>query len=469
LRSEQPKFLEAQDKWLAKLATVVKPFLLQNGGPIVAIQIENEHGSFEKSNAFVKTTEAQYRRHGIEVPVMYTADGPQQLPDGSLPDLPAVINFGSGHAKESFAVLAKERPNGVKMSGEYWAGWFDHWGDKHSITDAKTDAADYAWMVDQGYSVSLYMFEGGTSFGWMNGANITGKKEDRYEPDTTSYDYNAPLDEAGKPREKFFLIRDAIARHTGAKLPEVPPFAARKSFSVGTFTEPASLWQNLPKPVESDRLLTMEELGQNYGYVLYRTEMRLKAGDAVVIDGLHDYALVLVDGKVQGTLDRRLQQTTLTLKDAGKRLDLLVEETGRVNFTKAIRGERKGIVGGVTVAGAAPQRWQMYSLPMDNTEKLAWKKAACEGVCFLRTSMTVDGAADTFLDMRGVHKGFVWLNGTPLGRAWNIGPQYTLYAPGPWLKQGRNDVVVLDLATDATDIVKSVAEPVFAETKVLRP
>ena len=261
-----------------------------------------------------------------------------------MPELPAVINFGSGEAKKSFAILKSTRPNGPFMSGEYWAGWFDHWGEKHHETDGAREASELEWMLRSGYSVSMYMFHGGTSFGWMNGANSNGKN---YEPDTTSYDYDAPLDESGQPTKKYYAMRDAIARVTGKSLPDVPSPSPAREYSFSTHMESASLWRNLPKPVESSTLLTMEDLNQAYGYILYRTELAAGDGGELAIDGLHDYAQVYLDQKLVGSLDRRLDTSRLTLpvaKTAGT-LDILVENTGRVNFTEVIRGERKGITG----------------------------------------------------------------------------------------------------------------------------
>ena len=275
LRSQDPKYLAAVEQWFAQLGKQIQPLLLQNGGPIIAIQVENEYGSFGNDHAYVEAVKDMLLKSGMDAPDLYTADGPEEIPNGSLPELPAVINFGTGEAESSFAILHRLRPNGPSMNGEYWDGWFDHWGESHHVTDGKLEAAELGWMLKQGYSVSLYMFHGGTSFGWMNGANSNGQN---YEPDTTSYDYDAPLDEHGAPRAKFFLFRDAIARTTGLTPPPLPPPIPTRSFSVSAHLESASLWNNLPAPVVSSKLLTMEDLGQSYGYILYRTKM--KAGKA---------------------------------------------------------------------------------------------------------------------------------------------------------------------------------------------
>jgi beta-galactosidase len=384
---------------------------------------------------------------GFDTALLYTADGPEEVPDGSLPELPAVINFGRGGAKDGFALLHKLRPEGPFMSGEYWAGWFDHWGEKHHTTNAKqqhAEADELGWMLSQGYSVSLYMFHGGTSFGWMNGANIDGKK---YEPDVTSYDYDAPLDESGRTTPKYALIRDVIAKATGITPPDVPPVGAPISVPAFGLETSVSLWQALPRPVDSQQLLTMEDLDQAYGYILYRTRVAEPVHGDLVLDQLHDYAQVYANGILIGTLDRRLQQDRLAveLKEPNTRLDILVENSGRINFTTAIREERKGITKQVTLAGKPLTGWQIYSLPMTEPSKLGFAKAACSGPCFYRGSFDIKETGDTFLYTGNFTKGFVWVNGHPLGRVWSIGPQKSLYLPGVWVMKGKNDVIIFDL------------------------
>jgi len=330
------------------------------------------------------------------------------------------------------------------MNSEYWDGWFDHWGAKHALTDAKQQAADLDWTLRQGYSISLYMFHGGTSFGWMNGANSNGKN---YEPDVTSYDYDSPLDESGRPTAKYFLFRDTIAKATGTTPPPVPTVAPAIIIPPFTLTQSASLWNNLPKPTHSEQPLSMEDLDQAYGYILYRTTLTGPVSGDFVLDQLHDYAKIYIDGKLIGTRDRRLDQKTpqLAVPPQSERLDILIENTGRVNFTKVLRGERKGITKEVTLAGKPITRWDIYPLPMLTPDKLAYSNAPCSGPCFYRATFNIDKPGDTFLDTSALTKGDVWLNGRALGRIWNIGPQKTLYIPSPWLKQGENEVVVFDL------------------------
>jgi beta-galactosidase len=460
LRGDDPKYTAAVERWFTRLGKEITPLLLRNGGPIIAVQVENEYGSFGNDHAYMDALRKLLHKTGMDPEVLYTADGPEQIPNGSLPDLPAVINFGGGEAKHGFAILDQQRPDGPRMSGEYWAGWFDHWGEKHHETNGEREAEELEWMLSQGYSVSMYMFHGGTSFGWMNGANSDGKN---YEPDTTSYDYDGPLDEQGKPRQKYFLFRDAIARVTSHAAPPVPPAIPVQVFPISSQVESASLWRSLPEPIESGMLLTMEDMDQSYGYVLYRTQLATGDGGELVLDGLHDYAQVYVDQKLIGALDRRKSESHLTLPKATSpaTLDILVENTGRVNFTTVIRGERKGITGKVTLAGKEPKHWQIFSLPMNDLSLVQFSSKPCTGPCFHRRQLTVSAPADTYLDLSSLHKGEVWVNQQPLGRFWSIGPQHTLFLPGPWLRAGSNEILDFDSLSDPMEYFKSTDKPIF--------
>ena len=467
LRADDPKYLSAVQTWFDRLGKEVHPLLLQNGGPIIAIQIENEYGSFGDDHKYMQKQKEAFQKSGMNAEVLYTADSPDLLANGSLPGLPAVINFGSGDAAKSFQIQEHSSPEGLRMVGEYWDGWFDHWGGRHHVSNAEQQADELAWMLRRGYSVNLYMFHGGTNFGWMNGANSDGTD---FRPDTTSYDYDAPLDEKGAPRRKYFLFRDAISKSTGVPVPTVSFQDPVVTFDFAPGIESASLWRNLPTPVRSKTLLTMEDIGQSYGYILYRTGLDEGDGGELVIDGLHDYAQIYINQEMIGSLDRRLGTNRISLpilRSAGT-LDILVENSGRLNYTAAIRGERKGIVGSVTIGGKTPTDWEIYSLPMDRLSQIRFLSEACSGPCFYRTKMLVPKTEDTFFDTRALHKGQLWVNDRPLGRFWSIGPQFSLFVPGPWLQKGDNAVVFFDLNGDYTDHVKTVGEPIFGETTEVR-
>ncbi len=444
VRSTNPQFLAAARAWLLRLGREVAPLQIGNGGPIILVQVENEYGSYGDDHVYMEAIHHDLVDAGFTKAQLYTADGAEEVPRGSLPELPVGINFGPGDAQKSFALLKQERPRGPFFNSEYWDGWFDHWGAPHAHTNAQQQADDLDWMLHQGYSVSIYMFHGGTSFGWMNGANSNGKN---YEPDVTSYDYDAALDESGHPTPKYFLFRDVIARDAGIRpppAPAVPPVMTLPAFAL---TSAASLWDNLPAPLHSEQPLTMEQMDQLYGYILYRTTVAGPVAGDLAIGALHDYAQVYVDGQLAGTIDRRLNQTSLPLKidTPHARLDILVENTGRVNFGPALPGERVGLLNGVTLAGKPLTGWDNLSLPMLDPGVLTYSDKPCTGPCFYRATFSVDHPADTFLDTSELGKGEVWINGRPLGRFWHVGPQKALYLPASWLRAGANEVTVFDL------------------------
>jgi beta-galactosidase len=447
VRSTDPKFIQPAARWIKRLGQELAPLQIGSGGPILLVQVENEYGSFGKDHAYMEQIRKMLVDAGFTKSVLYTADGADEVAEGSLPDLPVGINFGGsepGSAQKEFDILKKIRPNGPFFSSEFWDGWFDHWGGRHGTTNAANEATNLEWMLRQGYSVSLYMFHGGTNFGWMNGANSDGKN---YEPDVSSYDYNAPLDESGRPTSKYFAFRLLIAQATGK-----PPASAPAPERTGKIPdihleEGASLWNLLPAPVHSEEILSMEDVEQAYGYILYRKHLDRPGRGDLVLDELHDYAQVYLNGQLVGTLDRRLAQNSLPLKvpAGGARLDILVENSGRINFNVVLRGERKGITKQVTFGGKPLLGWDIYPLPMTETSKMPFARTPCEGACFYRATFRVDAPTDTFLDTSDFTKGGVWLNGHSLGRIWSIGPQKTLYVPAPWLKPGENEVVVFDL------------------------
>lgn len=463
LRSTDPKYRAAEQKWFARLAQEIKPLLLKNGGPIIAVQIENEYGALGEWLDYLKNVKEDLLNAGFDGVQFFTSNQPSDIEKGSLPDVPTVINFGVGNAEQGFKLLAEAHPNGLRMTGEYWAGWFDKWGEAHHETDGKKEADEFRWMIERGYSVSLYMFHGGTTFGWMNGAD-THQGND-YHPDTTSYDYDAPLNESGVPRYKFNLLRQAIIDVTKITPPELPALVPHVSYPVAPIKLSASLWNNLPQAIESTTPLTFEDLDQNYGYVLYRTPLKTGDGGKLVLEGLHDYAQIYIDQKLVGSLDRRKEIFELELPKVSQNstLDILVENTGRVNYSKVIRGERAGLTGKVTLDGNILNTWKQYSLPMNDPSTLKFTNKPCDGPCFYQTNMTVRKSADTWLDTRGLHKGQLWLGTHNMGRFWSIGPAHSLYIPAPWLKTGKNIITLFDLQGDNKVALKSIDVPVFGE------
>jgi len=463
VRTSNRAFIAAAGRWLHRLGQELAPLQSANGGPIIAVQVENEYGSFGSDHNYMEQIRKLLFDSGFDRTMLYTADGVDQMPNGSIPGLPAALNFGAGGAKEQFAKFSKVRPNAPRMCGEYWDGWFDHWGERHHIGDADAEAKELQWMLEQGYSVNLYMFHGGTSFGWMNGANIDGG---RYEPDVTSYDYDVPVSESGELRKKFYLFRDVISKVTGITPPAPPAPILAQSLSPVQFTGSASMWETLPQPINSPQILSMEDVGQSYGYILYRTNVAHAQSGDLRIDELRSYAQVYLDGVLAGTLDRRLNQSSIPIRVThdNARLDILVENTGRVNFGPEFPHERAGITHAVTLADQPLTNWQIYSLPMRNPNSLSYNSKPCTGACFYRATFQVGEPTDTFVDTRSLGKGQVFINGQPLGRFWKIGPQGTLYLPAPWLKKGENEIVIFDLEGESNPTIPFLAHAILDET-----
>jgi beta-galactosidase len=469
LRSTDEKFLAPAERWLRRLGQELAPLQITRGGPIIAVQVENEYGSFGNDKEYMKRILAALKNAGLGEAMLYTADGGDELAAGTLPELPAVVNFGPGDAKEEFAKLQKFRPGQPipMMSGEYWDGWFDHWGHPHEKTNASQQAQELDWILSQGYSINLYMFHGGTSFGFMNGANWDHKN---YEPDVTSYDYDSPVSESGDLTEKYFAFRNVIAKHRpGVAIPDPPPALPVIEVPEFALTESTPLWANLPEPVSVDQPKNMESFGQSYGYILYRTKLRDPASGELVLPELRSYARVFIDGKLVGVVDRRKKQDRLQIgARSGDVLDILVEGTGRINFSVELRNERQGINGAVMLAGREVTGWQVFCLPMNDLTKLQFReslKNAPTGPAFYRGHFDLRETGDTFLNTRGWGKGAVWINGHALGRFWNLGPQQTLYVPAPWLKQGTNEIVVFTQQQPKTEAarIRGLRSPVLDE------
>lgn len=478
VRTQDPKFLAAADRYLMRVGRELAPLQVSRGGPIIAVQIENEYGSFGHDKQYMEHIHQSLIPAGLGEALLYTSDGADELPNDALPGILAVINFGPGEAQREFAKLAKIRPGQPRMTGEYWDGWFDAWGNKqHVHTNAEQQAKEIDWILSQGDSINLYMFHGGTTFGFMNGANWEDNPRGHYAPQTTSYDYDAALDEAGRPTKKFYLLRDVIQKHTGLVPPPLPPelpLVAVPEFSLG---ESASLWDNLPAPIAADAPKPMEAVGQAYGYILYRTQLTGPVKGDLKLGDVRDFATVYVDQKIMyldpehnGVADRRLKQTSVAIDvPAGSHtLDILVENTGRINFGSHLPDGRAGIVDPVSLNGKQLSGWKIYPLPMESPKDIHhWTKHDSakpgRGPWFHRGTFNLEKPADTYLDTSGLAKGFVWVNGHNLGRTWDIGPQKSLFVPGPWLRARTNEVVVFDYAELSDIKLRGLSEPLWSE------
>lgn len=463
VRTTDPRYLEAAGAYLKALGEQLVPLLVTHGGPILLVQVENEYGSFGADHEYMAKIRDLERAAGFDIP-LFTADGGgQMMAHGSLPDVLPGLNGGSG--KDIMKEIGVYRPHGPWLVPEFYPGWLDHWGEPHAHVGVRGLMRETAWKLTNDVSFCYYMIHGGTSFGFMNGANYS----DHYQPQPTSYDYDAPIDEAGRPTAKYFYLREVFAAHRapGETWPAVPaPPPTRDLPNIG-LTESASLFDNLPAPVKAAAPEAFEQLDQGYGYVLYRTELNGPAEGTLEIPGLRDFAVVCVNQKRAGTLDVRRHETSLPLHIEGPTatLDILVENCGRINYGHKMVDGRKGIVGDVTFAGKTLADWQMFRLPFDNVADLHFHPASNEvaAPCLRRGAFDVDRPADTFLDMHAWGKGVVFVNGHNLGRYWSIGPQQTLYLPGVWLKKGSNQIVVFEETKDTATPLSGLEEPILNE------
>jgi beta-galactosidase len=468
LRSNDDAFMIPVERWIKRLAQEVAPLQVGLGGPIVAVQVENEYGNFSNDHSYMEHMKEIFVRAGFTRSMLYTVDPSKSLASGELDGVYSGVNFGTGGSVQGLTALAKERPGQPLFATEYWPGWFDHWGHPHETRPIDKQVEDLNYILSHKASLNIYMFHGGTSFGFMSGASWTGGN---YLPDVTSYDYDAPLDEAGHPTPKFYAYREVLAKYSSSPLPPVPASPPVVTLDPFPVNHASSLWGHLPKSVKSENPETMEALGQSYGYILYRKRLDAAADGPLVLDEVHDYALVYVDGQLIGTVDRRLKQDRVELKASkGARLDILVENSGRINSTKMMRGEVKGITRSVHLAGAPLMGWENYSLPMEDAGKMrpvksggAEEKIATAGPHFFFASFKTSKPGDVFLDVSALGKGALWINGHAMGRYWNEGPQKTLYVPAPWLHSGSNEVVIFDLfrATNGKPMLAGLAQPIL--------
>ncbi len=450
LRCYNELFISKVRRYYGELLPRIRPRLAANGGSIFMLQIENEYGSYGNDKKYMQSVVDIYRENGMDC-LLFTSDGPTltMLAGGSMDDFLCVGNFGSKPA-ENFETMKFFRPDQPLMCGEYWCGWFDHWGEEHHVRPYEEIVDDVREFMELGASFNFYMFHGGTNFGFTNGANYSEK----YEPTVTSYDYNAPLNETGDRTETYYKIRETISQFA-----EVPPLTAKDSEKAAygkiELTEKASLFENfavISSPVTVASPKFMEDIGQDFGYTLYSTTLNGPSdGWGMEIEKVHDRAHIFVNGKLERTVERWNKDSyDLKLgipleKGETAKLQILCENMGRVNYGNKIK-DRKGIKG-VRFGQQYHFDWKMYPLTMENLHKLNFKNIdTLTAPAFYRGYLNItDTPADTFIRLDGFTKGFVTVNGINIGRYFNTaGPQKTLYVPAPFLKTGKNEIIVFE-------------------------
>ncbi|GES29858.1 beta-galactosidase family protein [Streptomyces angustmyceticus] len=448
LRRSDPAFERAVDAWFAELLPRLVDLQATRGGPVIALQVENEYGSYGDDHAYLEHLRDTMRAQGIDS-LLFCSNGATQeaLKAGSLPDLLSTVNF-AGDPTGPFAELRAFQPDKPLFCTEFWDGWFDHWGEPHHTSDPARTAADVEKMLAAGASVNLYMAVGGTNFGWYAGANLTGSA---YQPTVTSYDYDSPISESGELTEKFHAVREVLAKYAtvpDTPLPATPPRMPAQRIAVRESVPLMASLDTLSTPLRRTAPVHMEALGQSYGLIHYRTRVRGPQGTRRLrVTGLGDRALVFGDGKRIGTFDRNQPEhaVDVTVTGGSTTLDLLVDPTGRINFGQGLN-DPKGISGKVLLDEEEPHDWEIRRLTLDDLSPLKFTgDHTPTGPAFHRARVHVDTPADGFLAFPGWDKGMVWLNGFALGRYWSLGPQTTLYAPSHLWRRGSNELVVLEM------------------------
>lgn len=471
LRCMDRLYLEKVDRYYDDLIPRFTPLLSTNGGPIIAIQIENEYGSYGNDKNYLTYLRDGLVNRGVDV-LLFTSDGPEDgmLQGGTLPGTLATVNFGS-RPEEAFEKFREYRADEPLVCMEYWNGWFDHWLKPHHTRDAG-DAADvFDRMLRAGASVNFYMFHGGTNFGFYNGANEGANNGDLYGATITSYDYDSPLSESGDVTEKYRAVRSVIANYLGTdvkEFPELPAPIAKKRYGRIAMSEKADLLdhlQQLSEPVKRVCPEPMEKLGQSYGFIVYSTNVSgPRTGEKLHLQEVHDRAQIFLNGIYKGTVERWNEQSLpLDIPAEGATLDIIVENMGRVNYGPHLK-DYKGITEGVRMNNQFLYDWTIYPLPLDNTASVPFGRIPesnprQDRPVFYRGEFTADSLGDTFVRLDGWSKGVVWINGFNLGRYWEQGPQRTLYLPAPLLREGKNEFVILELHHTENLVIELTDKP----------
>lgn len=467
LRCYSKPFLDKIDRYYDELIPRIVPFLSTNGGPIIAVQIENEYGSYGNDKKYLAYMKEALIKRGVDV-LLCTSDGPEDLMlwGGKVDDeVLQTANFGS-RPKESFEVLKKHQPNKPIMCMEYWNGWFDHWEEEHHVRGYEDAAQCLDDMLKMGASLNLYMVHGGTNFGFYNGANYE-LSQSLYQPTVTSYDYDCPISEYGEITPKYLAFKEIIKKYTKVEDIEIEPVKT-KAYGKVKLENSARLFDNLEvlsSPVENVVPLAMEYLNQDYGYTLYESVVEDFVGQVNIhIEGLRDRALVFVNEEYMGTLYRndKKDYVEVNIKEKNSKLQIFVENMGRINYGPLV-GELKGITGNVRIDHQVQFHWTMYPLPLKDISKVHYKKVSDEEKTpkFFKGQFDVEEARDTFLLMDGWKKGVVLINGFNVGRYFEVGPQRTLYVPAPLLKEGKNEIVIFELEGTTEAAVEFIDKPIL--------
>lgn len=456
---ENAHYMQAVSRYFDALAPVIQPLLVQNGGPVLMVQLANEYNDFSRGPAYIPRLRRMWEQRGVDIPFAI-ADGMTPLDNPAAAAAGTAVGLdGPLGAKFRFDQARSIAGQAPVFVAEAWVGWYTRWNDEAFATVAYADklrelATGLRQLMDADRSFSLYEVHGGTNFGFGAGANAKDDGSD-FSPMITSYNYGAPINERGEPTANYHAFRSIITgtlKQPVMDMPPVPPVGTFASVKVKPY---ASLWDNLPAPIHVHRPQSNEVLfGRGSGMVVYRKRIQTEAPTMLRIEGVRDYATVFVDGQYAGLVSRVKDQdvpegNTLKLPSTQGRnveLEILVDSFGHVNYGHFMRDE-KGLVGHVYLDKKPLHGWQVHGLPLDNDYVRTLKPAAAQSTrpgMFFRAKVERDDATDCYVDLSEWNKGYVWVNGHLLGRYWHIGPQQRFYCPAEWWKQGRNEVVIFD-------------------------
>ena len=456
IRCMDTRYTAAVERYVDKIAPIIKKYEITNGGPIIMVQVENEYGSYGNDRIYMKWMHDLWRDKGIEVP-FYTADGatPYMLEAGTLPGV--AIGLDPAASKAEFDEALKVYPDASVFCSELYPGWLTHWREEWQHPSIEKITTDVKWLLDNGKSFNYYVIHGGTNFGFWAGAN--SPQPGTYQPDVTSYDYDAPINEMGQATPKYMALRELTQKYSKKKLAPIPDPIPTITFPATETKRYTSIWDNLPAAKQIVQPVPMEMMKQYEGMILYRTKLIGHKSGKLRVDEVHDYATVFLNGRYIGSIDRTLGQHTIDLPVSNVEnpvLDILVESMGRINFAAQMI-DRKGITDRVTLNGMTLMNWEALNIPMSSeyVSNLKESDTVRPGM-FFKTTLQLDKAGDCYIDLKDFTKGLVYVNGHNLGRFWNVGPQYRLYCPGVWLKEGTNEIIIFDMHQTEPGVIQGV-------------
>jgi len=478
IRTNNKPFLDSCNVYINKLIGQVRDLQITKGGPVIMIQAENEFGSYVAQRKDIPLSEHKIYSHaikdqllkaGVEVP-LFTSDGSWLFEGGTIEGAMPTANGEDNIDNLKKVVNQYNGGKGPYMVAEFYPGWLDHWAEPFPKVSTEEVMKQMNKYLDNGVSFNFYMVHGGTNFGFTTGANYD--KNHDIQPDMTSYDYDAPISEAGWATPKYMAIRDELKKRASNPIPEVPaafPVIAIPSIRLNKVVDMALLKEKM-KPVSNDNPLTFEDLNQGHGYVLYSRKFVQPISGKLELKGLRDFATVYVNGEKVGELNRYYKNYAMDIDiPFNATLEILVENMGRINYGSEIIHNLKGIISPVLINGIEiTGNWQMYKFPLETKPDLsAFSNKNTKGrPVFYQGSFTLSKTGDTFLDMRNWGKGIVFVNGHHLGRYWSVGPQQTLYVPGVWLKKGENEIVIFEQQNDSLQTeVSCITTPILEDLK----